>query len=111
MPIFSLLLKNKKKEVTQKRENVLILEYAVLCNLKDFNFVLAFLMSNAFWWIATVSVILGFLRAFIQIPLPLVVAETYPHRFVTAFSLYMVVCGFVALACGPITSNSENFNF
>lgn len=40
---------------------------------------------------------LGFLRCFIQTPLPLVIAEEYPDRFTTAFSLYMVICGVVSL--------------
>ncbi|KAF2894569.1 hypothetical protein ILUMI_11604 [Ignelater luminosus] len=62
----------------------------------------AFVLNNSFWWVLTVSAALGFLRCLIQTPLPLVVAEAYSHRFVTAFSLYMVVCGFVAMTFGPL---------
>lgn len=63
----------------------------------------AFTLNSSFWWIILVSGSLGFLRCFIQTPLPLVVAEQYGQRFTTAFSLYMVVCGFVALGVGLIS--------
>lgn len=63
-------------------------------------FRILYVFGNSFWWIVVISTVLGFLRSFIQIPLPLVVAEAFPTRFVTAFSLYMVVCGCVALLFG-----------
>lgn len=48
---------------------------------------------------------LGFLRCLIQTPLPLVIAEEYPERFTSAFSLYMVVCGIVSLVFGFLLGN------
>lgn len=59
-------------------------------------------MCHSFWVVAAVCAALGFLRCLIQTPLPLVIAETYNQRFVTAFSLYMVVCGVVAMIFGPL---------
>ncbi|KAB0798757.1 hypothetical protein PPYR_06637 [Photinus pyralis] len=67
-------------------------------------FRILYVVGDSFWWIVVISAVLGFLRSFIQIPLPLVVAEAFPTRFVTAFSLYMVVCGCVALSFGPLMS-------
>lgn len=67
-------------------------------------FRILFVVNNTFWWIMVISAVLGFLRSLIQVPLPLVVAEAFPARFATAFSLYMVVCGFVALSFGPLMS-------
>lgn len=63
-------------------------------------FISVFLMNSSFLWILIVSVILGFFRCFIQTPLALVIAEEYPERFPTAFSLYMVVLGIVNLVFG-----------
>ncbi|KAK9752891.1 Major Facilitator Superfamily [Popillia japonica] len=72
-------------------------------------FRIAFTVNSNFWWVLTVSGLLGFLRCFIQTPLPLVVAEQYGARFTTAFSLYMVVCGFVALTVGILTGWVKDF--
>ncbi|XP_022901443.2 monocarboxylate transporter 1 [Onthophagus taurus] len=71
-------------------------------------FRVVFVLNNSFIWIATTTAILGFLRCFIQTPLPLVVAEQYGARFPTAFSLYMVVCGVVALAVGVLSGVIKN---
>lgn len=65
------------------------------------------MFDNSFLWIAVVSAILGFLRCFIQTPLPLVIAEEYTSRFSTAFSLYMVICGVVSLICGPVIGETN----
>ncbi|XP_063920633.1 monocarboxylate transporter 7-like [Zophobas morio] len=64
----------------------------------------AFVLRNDFYWkLVTISCV-GFLRSFIQTPLPLVVSEKYSDNFATAFSLYMVVCGVVSLVFGPLMS-------
>lgn len=68
----------------------------------------AFVFNHSFTWIAFVSATLGFLRCFIQTPLALVIAEEYPSRFATAFSLYMVVCGVVSLITGPVIGITKN---
>lgn len=67
----------------------------------------AFVFDRSFLWIAIVSGALGFLRCFIQTPLPLVIAEEYSSRFATAFSLYMVICGVVSLICGPVIGKTN----
>lgn len=64
----------------------------------------AFTMSDQYYWKLGTVCALGFLRCFIQTPLPVVIAEQYPDTFASAFSLYMVVCGVVSLFFGPIIS-------
>ena len=68
--------------------------------------VIAFICYIDFWWIVITCSVIGFIRGFIQIPLPLVIAEQYGPRFTTAFSLYMVVCGFLSLAIGVFSGKS-----
>lgn len=64
----------------------------------------AFVSRNDYYWkLATVGAV-GFLRAFIQTPLPVVISEQYSENFSTAFSLYMVVCGMFCFAFGPLMS-------
>ncbi|XP_044255843.1 monocarboxylate transporter 3 [Tribolium madens] len=64
----------------------------------------AFVSRNDYYWkLATVACV-GFLRAFIQTPLPVVISEQYSENFSTAFSLYMVVCGVVCFIFGPLMS-------
>lgn len=67
------------------------------------------MLNSNFLWVAVVSAGLGFMRCFIQTPLPLVIAEEYPSRFATAFSLYMVVCGLISLICGPLIGIHRTF--
>lgn len=56
-----------------------------------------------------VSAGLGFLRCFIQIAFPLMFAEKYGSRFKTAFSLNMVVCGFVTLFVGGLSGIQNHY--
>ncbi|GJQ75155.1 hypothetical protein Trydic_g9761 [Trypoxylus dichotomus] len=72
-------------------------------------FRIAFTMNSSYWGVLIICSILGFLRCYIQTPLPLVVAEQYGSRFTTAFSLYMVVCGFVALTVGIVSGWVKDF--
>ncbi|XP_066249240.1 monocarboxylate transporter 7-like [Euwallacea similis] len=58
---------------------------------------IAFALKNDYMWKLGVMGVLGFLRCFIMTPIPLVLAEEYPTKFSTAFSLSMVVGGFVIL--------------
>jgi hypothetical protein len=44
---------------------------------------------------------LGFARSFIQVPLPLVFAEYNLQRFPSAFGLYSVIFGLIAVMVGP----------
>lgn len=64
----------------------------------------AFTMSDEYYCKLGTICALGFLRCFIQTPLPLVIAEQYPDTFSSAFSLYMVVCGVISLFFGPMLS-------
>ncbi|XP_066153477.1 monocarboxylate transporter 7-like isoform X2 [Euwallacea fornicatus] len=57
----------------------------------------AFSLKNDYMWELGILGVLGFLRCFIMTPIPLVLAEEYPTKFSTAFSLSMVVGGFVTL--------------
>ncbi|RZC33015.1 MFS 1 domain containing protein [Asbolus verrucosus] len=94
---------------------ILLSIVSALCNIKNryvflggaFLLVIfrtAFVLRNDFYWkMVTVSAV-GFLRCFIQTPLPLVISEQYANNFATAFSLYMVVCGVVSLIFGPLMS-------
>ncbi|GJQ75159.1 hypothetical protein Trydic_g9765 [Trypoxylus dichotomus] len=68
----------------------------------------AYTMNSSFWWIVTLSALLGFLRASVQTTFPLVFAERYGPRFPTAFSLFMVVCGTVALLTGLLSGVVKN---
>lgn len=64
----------------------------------------AFVYKNEYYWKLVTLSIVGFLRCFIQTPLPLVISEQYSDNFATALSLYMVVCGLVSLVFGPLMS-------
>lgn len=64
-------------------------------SLLSFIFRIAFVNCQSFIWKTATLAALGFLRCFIQTPLPLVVSEVYPDQFATAYSLYMVICGIV----------------
>lgn len=64
-----------------------------------------FVFNFSYFWTVLMTASLGFLRCLVQTPLPLVVAEEYPERFTTAFSLYMVVCGVVSLIVGLLLGN------
>ncbi|KAK9752894.1 Major Facilitator Superfamily [Popillia japonica] len=70
-------------------------------------FLIAFSINSSFEWVVVVSAGLGFLRCFIQIAFPLMFAEKYGSRFKTAFSLNMVVCGFVTLFVGGLSGYVE----
>ncbi|CAH1965446.1 unnamed protein product [Acanthoscelides obtectus] len=61
-------------------------------------------MRSGYWWTMVMLAIQGFVRCLIQTPLPLVMSEEYHDNFSTAYSLYMVVCGFVNLLLGPLMS-------
>ncbi|KAF7279898.1 hypothetical protein GWI33_006603 [Rhynchophorus ferrugineus] len=65
---------------------------------------IGFLCHDSLLWKTIMLGALGFLRCFIQTPLPLVVSEQYSSQFATAFSLYMVICGIVNLICGALIS-------
>ncbi|XP_060535806.1 monocarboxylate transporter 7-like isoform X2 [Cylas formicarius] len=69
----------------------------------------AFVSNDTYIWKIFMLAILGFLRCFIQTPLPLVLSEEYPDKFATAFSLYMVVNGAVSLLCGPLMSIVKSY--
>ncbi|XP_018569583.1 monocarboxylate transporter 7-like [Anoplophora glabripennis] len=72
-------------------------------------FRIAFVLSgNQMYKMITLAA-LGFLRCFIQTPLALVFSEEYNEQFPTAFSLYMVVSGFVNIAVGSIISVVKSF--
>nr|CAH7734628.1 unnamed protein product [Callosobruchus chinensis] len=61
-------------------------------------------MRGGYWWTMITLGVQGFLRCLIQTPLPLVISEEYHDNFSTAFSLFMVVCGFINLLFGPLMS-------
>ncbi|XP_050297253.1 uncharacterized protein LOC126736765 [Anthonomus grandis grandis] len=65
---------------------------------------IALLSNNTYMWTLSVLSILGFLRCFIQTPLPLVFSEEYQDQFSTAYSLFMAVNGVVSLVIGPLMS-------
>lgn len=79
-------------------------QYNYISNRKYCAFT-GFILNSSFTWIASMAAALGFLRCLIQTPLPLVIAEEYPERFTSAFSLYMVVCGIVSLVFGLLLGN------
>jgi len=58
-------------------------------------------MFNDFLSVALMSGFLGFARSFIQVPLPLVFAEYNLQRFPSAFGLYSVIFGIIAVMVGP----------
>jgi len=58
-------------------------------------------MFNDFLPVALMSGFLGFARSFIQVPLPLVFAEYNLQRFPSAFGLYSVIFGMIAVMVGP----------
>ncbi|GJQ75156.1 hypothetical protein Trydic_g9762 [Trypoxylus dichotomus] len=63
----------------------------------------AFTLNYSFWWTILISAALGSLRCTIQVTFSLVFAEKYGHRYVTAFSLNMVVTGIVVLTVGILS--------
>ncbi|KAJ8971340.1 hypothetical protein NQ314_000753 [Rhamnusium bicolor] len=67
-------------------------------------FRIAFVLNDTYIWKILTLGALGSLRCLIQNPLALVISEEYNDNFATAFSLYMVVCGFVSLVFGPLMS-------
>lgn len=62
---------------------------------------LIMIMFNDFLEVALMSGFLGFARSFIQVPLPLVFAEYNLERFPSAFGLYSVIFGIIAVMVGP----------
>jgi len=58
-------------------------------------------MFNDFLQVALMSGFLGLARSFIQVPLPLVFAEYNVQRFPSAFGLYSVIFGIIAVMVGP----------
>ncbi|XP_066152066.1 monocarboxylate transporter 7-like [Euwallacea fornicatus] len=64
----------------------------------------ALVSNDTYMWKMVVLGILGFLRCFIQTPLPLVFSEEYQDQFATAYSLFMAVNGVVSLVYGPLMS-------
>jgi hypothetical protein len=62
---------------------------------------LLLIMFNDFLSVALMSGFLGFARSFIQVPLPLVFAEYNLQRFPSAFGLYSVIFGIIAVIVGP----------
>ncbi|GJQ75158.1 hypothetical protein Trydic_g9764 [Trypoxylus dichotomus] len=71
-------------------------------------FRVAYTLNTSFWWIATLSALLGFLRSTIQTTYSLVFAERYGPRFPTAFSLFMVICGIISLLTGLLSGVVKN---
>ncbi|ENN72030.1 hypothetical protein YQE_11319, partial [Dendroctonus ponderosae] len=67
----------------------------------------AFVLNDSYMWKVVFLGILGFLRCFIQTPLPLVFSEEYQDRFPTAYSLFMALNGVVSLICGPLMMSSN----
>ena len=61
-----------------------------------------FVSYEDFITLAIVSGYLGFTRSFIQVPLPLVVAEYSVSRFPAAYGLCMVVGGVIGLSAGSL---------
>ncbi|KAJ8960275.1 hypothetical protein NQ318_004000 [Aromia moschata] len=68
----------------------------------------AFVLNDTYIWKMVTLSALGFLRGLIQTPLPLVIAEEYTDTFPTAFSLFMVICGFISLIFGPLMSYAKS---
>lgn len=66
-----------------------------------FFLVAVLIMFNDFLAVALMSGFLGFARSFIQVPLPLVFAEYNLQRFPSAFGLYSVIFGIIAVMIGP----------
>ncbi|KAJ9587651.1 hypothetical protein L9F63_018903, partial [Diploptera punctata] len=62
---------------------------------------LILILFNDFMAVALMTGILGFARSFIQVPLPLVFAEYNLERFPSAFGLYTVILGLIAVMVGP----------
>jgi hypothetical protein len=62
--------------------------------------VLVFVSYEDFITLAIISGYLGFTRSFIQVPLPLVVAEYSVVRFPAAYGLSAVVGGVIGLSSG-----------
>ncbi|XP_066249122.1 monocarboxylate transporter 7-like [Euwallacea similis] len=60
--------------------------------------------NDTYMWKMMLLAILGFLRCFIQTPLPLVFSEEYQDQFATAYSLFMAVNGVISLVYGPLMS-------
>lgn len=62
---------------------------------------LLLILFNDFLAVALMTGFLGFARSFIQVPLPLVFAEYNLERFPSAFGLYSVIFGLIAVMVGP----------
>ncbi|XP_023720151.1 uncharacterized protein LOC111871340 isoform X2 [Cryptotermes secundus] len=62
---------------------------------------LMLILFNDFLAVALMTGFLGFARSFIQVPLPLVFAEYNLERFPSAFGLYSVIFGLIAVMVGP----------
>lgn len=62
---------------------------------------LILILFNDFLAVALMTGFLGFARSFIQVPLPLVFAEYNLDRFPSAFGLYSVIFGLIAVMVGP----------
>ncbi|CAG9764128.1 unnamed protein product [Ceutorhynchus assimilis] len=65
---------------------------------------IALVANDTYMWKLVTLGTLGFLRCFIQTPLPLVISEEYQDKFSTAYSLFMAVNGVVSLICAPLMS-------
>ncbi|PSN41452.1 hypothetical protein C0J52_14532 [Blattella germanica] len=64
---------------------------------------LLLILFNDFLAMALMTGCLGFARSFLQVPLPLIFAEYNLERFPSAFGLYSVMFGLIALMVGPFT--------
>ncbi|EAT44425.1 AAEL004213-PA [Aedes aegypti] len=62
----------------------------------------AFLFVYDFYGMATITAIMGFLRTWIHVPLPLVFSEYLPtERFPSGYGLFMFLQGNITFAVGP----------
>ncbi|XP_074042103.1 monocarboxylate transporter 12-B [Leptinotarsa decemlineata] len=92
--------------------------YSAVCGFYDVNnrrnflvatfliavFRIAFINVEGYTWTMVTIGLIGFTKGFQETPLPLVISDTYKDNFSTAYSLYMVIAGFLFLVIGALTS-------
>ncbi|KAK4887870.1 hypothetical protein RN001_004141 [Aquatica leii] len=61
-----------------------------------------FVKGNSFWWLAVCLSLMGSIRCVFQTNYSLIYVEMYKERFVTAYSLFSLVCGIVSLVSGVL---------
>ncbi|KAG5863915.1 hypothetical protein JTB14_033663 [Gonioctena quinquepunctata] len=61
---------------------------------------IVFILRDGYTWKMVTLSMVGLSRAFVEVPLPLVISELYKDDFSTAYSMYMVISGCVSLILG-----------